>query len=251
MGRAPRWWGWRSGILAVALFVAAGAAADDDVHDPLEGMNRGVFWFNERVDRYFLEPVATAWDRALPDPVQTHLRQAAANLGTPVVLVNDVLQAKPVDAIEDIVRFVINSTLGLAGLFDPAAAFGVAPNHEDFGQTLGYWGLPAGPYLMLPFLGPSNPRDGVGLLVDGFAQPLSYLVPGYVTFAIGATHVVNERSLLLEEVRENRKSAFDFYAFVRNAYVQYRENLVADRSDDDEAAETEDDLYYLDENEGG
>ena len=151
--------------------------ADDDdeyavidepgVWDPWEPMNRGVWWFNDRVvDRFFLEPVAIAWDFVLPDQVQTSLKGVYENTRFPIFFVNNLLQLKPHDAAVDIGRFVVNTTVGLGGIWDPATRIGLEKSDEDFGQTLGYWGVPAGPYLVIPILGPSSGRDAIGSAVD-------------------------------------------------------------------------------------
>jgi phospholipid-binding lipoprotein MlaA len=115
------------------------------VHDPLERMNRGIFSFNEGLDRWFLEPVATGWDFVMPDPVETAIQRFFRNLGFPVVFVNDLLQGKPIAALQDVGRFALNSTAGIAGFFDPATEVGLPSHDEDFGQTLGVWGVPSGP----------------------------------------------------------------------------------------------------------
>jgi phospholipid-binding lipoprotein MlaA len=220
---------------------APGGNDDPTVHDPWERVNRGIFSFNEGVDRWFLEPVATGWDYVMPDPVQSSLKRFFRNLGFPVVFVNDLLQAKPVAAAQDVGRFLLNSTSGVAGLFDPATEVGLPANDEDFGQTLGVWGVPPGPYLVLPLLGPSSPRDTGGLAVDSATLVYPFFLPWFVNFGSTSINVVNRRSLLLETIREERKSAFDFYAAVRNAYVQRRANQVSDRKTD--AEESDDDLY--------
>lgn len=218
------------------------------VRDPLEPLNRGVFWFNEQVDRFALEPVARGWAWIAPEVARRSLRNFFENLRFPIQLANHVLQAKPGGAVTDVGRFVVNSTVGIAGLFDPATRLGWETSREDFGQTLGVWRLPAGPYLVLPLLGPSNPRDTVGLAADGAAAVYPYFVPLWASAAAATTDVVNRRSFLLEEVRENRRSAFDYYVFVRNAYLQYRENQVRD-SEGGAPAELDEDLYYWEEEE--
>jgi phospholipid-binding lipoprotein MlaA len=240
-----------SAAFLVALLAAgplAATASDgngaDDGGDPLQGFNRGVFWFNEKLDRFLLEPVAMVWDALLPDPFERSVRNAFDNARFPVIFLNDLLQAKPVAAGEELARFLVNSTVGLGGLLDPASSMGLEGNPEDFGQTLGYWGVPSGPYLVLPLLGPSNPRDAVGLVADSAARVYPYFAPFLISTSIGGGDVVNRRSLLIEEIRESRAESIDFYAFQRSAYLQYRENLINDREDDDE--ETDEDLYYLD-----
>jgi phospholipid-binding lipoprotein MlaA len=237
------------GLLPVAAPAEAQSAADGDdtaVHDPWEGLNRPIFGFNESLDRWILEPVAKGWDFVMPDPVEHSLTRFFDNLGMPIVFANDLLQGKPVAAAQDVGRFVLNSTAGLVGLFDPATEVGLPANDEDFGQTLGVWGVPSGPFLVLPLLGPSSPRDTGGLVVDSAARAYSWFVPFAVNLAFyGATavNVVNTRSRLLETIAEERRSAFDFYAAVRNAYVQNREDAVRDHQPEGE--ESDEDLYYL------
>lgn len=200
--------------------------ADDK--DPIEGFNRGVFWFNDGLDRYVLEPVATGLDYAVPDVAQRALRNAFDNLRFPIVFFNDLFQLKPVGAAKSLGRFVVNLTVGLGGLMDPAAKIGLPARNEDFGQTLGYWGVPAGPYLMLPFFGPSNVRDAGGLIVDTGFQAVAYFIPIVASVAMGGVDTLNRRSLIREQIRAERRAALDWYAAVRSAYSQYRENLVHD-----------------------
>ncbi len=223
---------------------AAAGNGDPAMHDPWERMNRGTFAFNEGLDRWFLEPVATGWDFVMPDPVETAIQHFFRNLNFPVVFVNDLLQAKPIAAVEDFGRFLVNSTAGVAGFFDPATFLGMPESDEDFGQTLGVWGVPAGPYLVLPVFGPSNPRDTGGLVVDTATRAYTFFLPWYVNLSTTAVRTVNERSRLLETIREERKAAFDFYVAVRNAYVQHRDNQVGDRQPKSE--ESDDDLYDVD-----
>jgi phospholipid-binding lipoprotein MlaA len=216
---------------------------ESDSSDPWEGFNRKIFWFNEKLDIYFLRPVAVGWDFVMPDLVQTAVRNIFSNIRFPIIFVNDLLQAKPIQASEDLGRFLVNTTVGIGGMWDPAKEIGLPGNDEDFGQTLGYWGIPPGPYLVLPLLGPSNPRDAVGLAADSAMMPYPYFVAWYVSAAITATRVVNTRAHYIEEIDENRRTALDFYSFQRNAYMSYRENLVNDREEDAEAAT--DNLYYF------
>jgi len=212
--------------------------------DPWEGFNRKIFWFNDKLDIYMLRPIAVAWDFVLPDLVQTGIRNVFQNARFPIVFVNDLLQAKPVQAGQDLGRFVVNTTVGIGGLWDPAKRIGLPGNNEDFGQTLGYWGVPPGPYLVLPFLPCSNLRDAVGLAADSAATPYPYFVAWYVSAAIMATNAVNTRARYIEEIDENRRTALDYYSFQRNACVSYRENLVNDRETDDE--QPADGLYDFD-----
>jgi phospholipid-binding lipoprotein MlaA len=208
--------------------------------DPLQPLNRGVFWFNEKFDVYAFEPAARGWRWVLPHTVRHHLDQFFVNLRFPARFVSLLVQLKLRSGARETGRFVTNTTVGLAGFFDPATDWGMPLHPEDFGQALGYWGLPAGPFLMLPFFGPSNPRDGVGLAVDSV---LGYgtVVPAKVAIPAGATDYLNRRSLVIEDVREARAASLDFYVSVRNAYVQRRRALIHDTTRQPE--EDSEDLY--------
>ena len=249
------------GRLLALLALAVTGCATVERPDPLEQMNRGIFAFNEGLDRYALEPVATAWNFVIPGFVQDGIRNFYHNLEMPVVIANDVLQAKPVAVVEDVARFFFNTTLGLAGFVDVATRVGIPDNDEDFGQTLGYWGVPSGPYLVVPILGPYTLRDGFGEIVDTTAAAYAYMnlfwfdVVGLNTYettgaSIGSYgfRLVNLRAIYLEEIESSRKDAFDYYAFVRNAYLQNRRARVLDATDT--AAAAEEGLYDLDEEEG-
>ncbi len=216
---------------------------DPDPTDPWERMNRGTFRFNEGADRWVIEPIAKGMDFIIPDPAERAIRKFFENSMIPIHFTNALLQFKPVAAIEDLTRFVVNTTIGIAGFFDPASHFGLEAHHEDFGQTLGYWGVPAGPYLVLPLLGPSNPRETVGLLADSAALVYPYFVPLYVSASIGVGRQLNRRSLALDEIAAERGAALDYYVAVRNAFISYRENQIRDREEDEAG---DDDLYYLD-----
>lgn len=222
-------------------------AAVSEVHDPWEPMNRGIFAFNEFADRWLIEPVAIGWDFVLPEALQRGIENFFDNLSFPRRFANDWLQGKPRKAGEDLGRFLLNTSFGVGGLFDPAFRNGwLARNDEDFGQTLGVWGLPTGPYLVLPVYGPSNPRDTTGLLVDGYLQPERYFIPFYASIALTGGDLLNRRALALEEVRAERAAAFDFYAAVRRAYLQFRDNQVRDAAAKPEGGEYED-FFDLDE----
>lgn len=244
-------------VLWLAACGASVASADEDpgaadveegsqIQDPWEPMNRAIFAFNEKLDIWLLEPVARAWDWALPDFVLRGIDNVVENGRTPGRLLNDLLQGKPEKFGDDLGRFLVNTTFGLGGLFDPAGASGLPAGDEDFGQTLGVWGVPPGPYLVLPFLGPYNPRDTLGYAVDSVTfEPERWFIPFYVNLGISSTNVVNGRALLLEEIAAERRAAFDFYAAVRNAAVTFRANQVRDRVASVEDQD-EEDLYYLD-----
>jgi len=206
-------------------------------------MNRGIFRFNEGLDRWVVEPAAKGMDFVLPDPVERAIGKFFDNSSIPIHFANALLQFKPVSAVEDLARFAINSSIGIAGFFDPATHFGLEAHREDFGQTLGAWGVPPGPYLVLPVFGPSNPRDTVGLVADSFSTVYPWFVPIYVPYAIWTGRMLNWRSLNLDEIAAEREAALDYYVAVRNAYMSYRENQVRDQEEDEA---DEDELYYLD-----
>lgn len=215
-----------------------------DVSDPLEPVNRGVFWVNDKFDVYMLTPVAKGWDFVAPDRVQTSVSQFFENLRFPIRFLNDTLQGKGRAAGTTLARFVVNSTVGVAGLFDPASRIGLDErSDEDFGQTMGVYGIPSGPYLVLPLLGPSSLRDATGGLVDGATSIWPFFVNTWVTVGVRATDAVNERSRVHEEIAEERASAFDWYVFVRDAYLQRRSAQVRDERL--EPRGTTDSQYYL------
>jgi len=246
--------------IAIAASFAATGCATPDRPDPLEKMNRGIFAFNETLDRYALEPAAKGWDFIVPGVVQDGIENFYRNLGMPLVVANEILQAKPARVVEDVARFVFNTTFGLGGFIDVATRVGIPDNDEDFGQTLGYWGVPPGPYLVVPILGPYTLRDGVGEIADTTAGAFAYMnffwfdVVGLSNWettgaSIGsyAFRMLNLRAIYLEEIAGSREDAFDYYAFVRNAYLSNRQARVLDKKD--EAAGVDDSLYELDEEE--
>ena len=211
--------------------------------DPLERWNRSMFWFNEGLDKYVLEPAATGWDWALPEVVQTGVRNFYDNITMPVTLANDILQLKPGAAAQDLGRIVVNTTVGIAGLIDVATMIEMPANREDFGQTLGRYGVPPGPYLMLPLLGPSTVRDVWRYPADAAVTPHNYFVPMWASLTIRVVQNFSLRAYYLEELSEARESAFDYYVFVRSAYLQIREHQVQDRAG--QPPELQDDLYEI------
>jgi phospholipid-binding lipoprotein MlaA len=231
---------------------AAGPVRADEeatVYDPWEKMNRGIFAFNEFADRYFIEYLAIGYDALLPDAVERGIDNVFENGRLPVKLANNLLQLKFMGATEEIIRFALNTSVGIGGLFDAAADAGLPSTEEDFGQTLGYWGVPPGPFLMLPVLGPSNIRDGVGLGVDSTSLAYSFFLPFWVNATLTLGNLITVRSLAIEVIRENRASAFDLYVFTRNAYMSNRSSRVRDENLSDAPAEIDEDLYYFDDEE--
>jgi phospholipid-binding lipoprotein MlaA len=237
-------------LACLALLLASCAARQPgETYDPFERVNRKVFWFNDQLDAYALEPLAKGWDYVAPDVVQRSIDRFFDNIDFPIIFTNDLLQWKLRDAGVTAARFAINTTAGLGGFFDPAADVGLRKKYEDFGQTLGVWGVEPGPYLVLPLLGPSSPRDAVGNVVDSPLRVYSFFAPFYVSVAATATRTLNLRSLFLEEIRTNKEAALDYYVFVRNAYEQRRRALINDSTDVEK--EDEEDLYGVPEDEEG
>jgi phospholipid-binding lipoprotein MlaA len=237
--RTVRWLALLSALLAFSVGSPVRAAESD----PLEPMNRGIFWFNEKVDLYLLEPAAKGWNFVVPESVQRRIANVFDHFDYPLLFVNTLLQGKLEESAIASGRFVLNSSVGILGLFDPASALGLEESVEDFGQTFGRWGIPPGPYLVLPLLGPANLRDGVGRIGDSTLRLYRYFVPLVASFGMTASEVVNLRSLYLEEVSSARKASLDYYAFVRNAYAQRRDALIRDSGE--EPGDEEEDLYEI------
>ena len=202
----------------------------EEANDPLEPWNRGVLEFNRGFDDFVLRPIAIVYRHILPDVARERIHLFLMNLRTPVILANDLMQGEPERAGETLERFVINSTVGVGGLFDVAAEWGLEPHNEDFGQTLAVWGAGEGPYLMLPFFGPSNPRDATGIAVDLFLDPLNYLLDDKYLLARFGTRVVDERERHIEDLDNLEATTIDFYAALRSLYRQYRDNEVRNRA---------------------
>jgi phospholipid-binding lipoprotein MlaA len=232
-------------LLAAALLAACtGRKPPQPDYDPLETMNRKMFWLNDRLDTYGLEPAARGWNYVVPNAAQRALSRFFNNLRFPINFVNDILQGKPRATAEELARFQINTFMGVLGLFDVAADFGgLQLQNEDFGQTLGVWGFGPGPYLYLPLFGPSGVRDGIGLAGDFALGFYTYFIPfPYVTIGSGAINVVNERARLLDVVTNAKEASLDYYTFVRNAYVQHRWRLINDTTTT-ATPEEQDELY--------
>ncbi len=221
--------------MALAL-LAAPALAQDQPNDPLEPLNRGVFQFNRVLDGLLLEPAARMYRMATPQFFRTGVANFLANLSTPVVLANDLLQGDFQRAELTLGRFMMNTILGLGGVIDVGDKLGMPERHsEDFGQTLAVYGVGSGPYLMLPLLGPSTGRDAVGRVVDLAFDPLAVLSVVDVGVSVGPTELrlartgaeaLSLRESNIEQVDELERSSIDLYAAVRTFYYQYRENLI-------------------------
>jgi phospholipid-binding lipoprotein MlaA len=214
-------------LLAVA--VLSGCATAKNPKDPIEPFNRGVYQFNETVDRYALKPVAQGYRAVVPPPVRGGVTNVFGNFRDVTSAINNLLQLKVGTALSDVARVAVNSTIGILGVFDVAGHIGLDKHDEDFGQTLGWWGVPDGPYLVLPIFGPSTVRDSVGLVGDYFTDPQFFLIEEspYTWIALG-TRIVNFRANLLEAERIFNQAAIDRYAFLRDAYLQRRRNQIYD-----------------------
>lgn len=217
-------------VLAVC-FLLSGCATPSkqaDPRDPFESFNRGVYEFNEQLDRFVLKPVAEGYRWVLPQFVRQSVGNFFSNLNDVRVVVNNTLQGKFTTAYSDLGRVFINSTLGLLGFFDIASEAGIEKHNEDFGQTLGWWGIADGPYIVLPLFGPSTARDTVGLAGDWFSDPVTYVDPTRSKNQLTGTRIVNRRAELLEAKKVLDAAALDEYQFVRDAYLQRRRNLIYD-----------------------
>ncbi len=190
--------------------------------DPWELMNRSIWSFDDALDHAVLRPVASGYVRYTPPPVRHGIHNFITNLTYSDTIINDLLQAKFNDGANDVARLVVNTVLGIGGLFDPASHMNLDLHDTDFGQTLGVWGLHRGPFLMLPFLGPSDVRDTFGLAGDAYMEPYPYVPNQYASWGVYLVGKVDERSGLLDEDKLI-DSAYDSYAFVRNTYLQQRQ----------------------------
>lgn len=210
--------------------------------DPWEPINRSIFSFNETVDDYLFRPVARGYKWIMPDPIQLAVGNVFSNLNDIPVTVNNLLQLKFSNALTSSMRFVVNSTVGLAGLIDLASNMGLGKHDEDFGQTLGHHGVASGPYVVLPFLGPSSARDAGGRVLDIVTDPVfvgSFFVAPFIGPIVGASRATDTRAGLLKSEKTLDEAALDKYQFVRDAYLQRRRSLVHDgnppkRKDDED-----------------
>ena len=215
-------------MLAAGLFLAGCAHQTQfEPRDPLEPINRVIFKFNDTADRFVLRPLAVGYDKVTPDIVQMGVSSFFSNLFYPVTVVNQYAQGKWQDGTSDLGRFVVNTTVGLAGFVDVASHWGLPPHREDFGQTLGAWGVGEGWFLVIPFLGPSTNRDLVGMVADAPFSPLYYVENRDPLIALTALNIVQIRAGLLgADAILNEQD--DRYAFLRSAYLQQRQSAVRD-----------------------
>ena len=207
---------------------------EDEIYDPFEPVNRAIFSFNNVADRVVLEPVATGYKK-LPSPIQSGISNFLSNLRAPLVVVNQLLQGQGENAIQSSGRFIINSTVGLLGIFDVAEKIGIEEKEEDFGQTLATWGVGDGFYIVLPLFGPSNMRDTSGMLITMVTDPINaYAVSEGEAWLVPmrtAANAVDQRSKIIDEVNALRDNSVDYYAAVRSSYYQNRKAAIANLDD--------------------
>jgi phospholipid-binding lipoprotein MlaA len=214
------------GLLAFALM--GNAMAEDNPRDPYEGFNRAMYSVNEAVDKVVVKPLGQAYDKAVPLPLKASVGNFFGNTGDLWIGVNSAMQGKISDAGVDMGRLLINSTVGILGLFDVASELGLEKHDEDFGQTLAVWGVGDGGYLFWPIIGPRTVRDTAGWGADSFADPVRYVRPVTVRNSMSALRIVDIRASLLPADKVVEEAALDKYAYVRDAYLQRRRSQIFD-----------------------
>ncbi|HUO93032.1 MAG TPA: VacJ family lipoprotein [Rhizomicrobium sp.] len=227
---------WAALTIALGLVLAGCASTSTtnsqlqtDPDDPLEGWNRQVFDMNQRFDEAIMKPTAEAYIAVVPEPARKGVHNFLTNLNSPVVFANDLLQGEVGLAGETVGRFGLNTTIGLGGLVDVATPAGIPGHSSDFGQTLGVWGVGEDPYLVLPLLGPSNPRDLAGYVADQAMSPLNYVgIRDYTYWSIGAgaVNIVDERAQNMDTLNQLEQTSLDPYASMRSLYRQYRRSHI-------------------------
>lgn len=217
-------------VVAVGLLVAGCAGTDTSgVNDPYESTNRQVFAFDQKVDKFVLGPTAEAYTDVIPEPARVGIHNFLLNLDLPVTFANDLLQGEMERAGQTFGRFALNSTLGFGGLLDPATDAGIPYHKEDFGQTLGTWGVGEGPYMVLPFFGPDPPRDSAGQIVDIFLDPTTYIKLRehfYYSAARRVMVIVDLRARNYNMLQNLERGSIDYYASTRSLYRQLRNNEI-------------------------
>jgi phospholipid-binding lipoprotein MlaA len=217
-------------LVALSALLASGCASlgGDDPRDPYEGWNRGVYRVNDKLDQYVARPVATGYRKAVPGEIRDRVRNFFGNIGDVFIGVNNVLQGKFADGFNDWVRVAFNTSFGILGIHDIATDMGYEKHDEDFGQTFGYWGMGPGPYLVLPVLGSSTVRDGIGKGLDFYTDPINETDPWEARWGLVTLRLVQTRADLLDASRILEEAALDRYVFQRDAYLQRRRSLVYD-----------------------
>ena len=217
----------RLGIAMAATALFSGCASTDrNPKDPLEGFNRAMFGFNENVDKYALKPAAQAYEKVLPDVVQTGIGNFFGNIGDVWTAANNLMQGNAEDGMSNVARVMINTMFGLVGVIDVASDAGLPKHREDFGQTLGTWGVKSGPYLVLPFLGSSTVRDTAALPVDFYGDLWLHVYPVHTRNLGTGTRIIDQRAAAMNASTLLEEAALDKYEFVRDAYLQRRKSLI-------------------------
>lgn len=215
-------------VTTLMAFALTACATSNHPKDPLESFNRAIFTFNDTLDQVAVKPAATFYQSALPSFVQTGVGNFFGNLGDVWTAANNLLQGKLEDGMSDIMRVALNSTLGFAGLLDIGSEAGLVKHREDFGQTLGKWGVAPGPYVVLPVFGPSTLRDTVAFPVDFKADPWAYKDPIYVRNIGTGLRLIDRRAAILDASNLVEEAALDKYTFIRDAYLQRRASQIRD-----------------------
>jgi phospholipid-binding lipoprotein MlaA len=213
-------------MVAVAMLAGCATVTTPTKGDPFESYNRTMFTINDKIDQVALKPLAKGYVYVTPQPVRDSVTNFFGNIGDIYTAANNLVQLKIADGVSDIMRVVMNSIFGVAGLFDVASVAGLPKHTQDFGLTLGHYGVPAGPYVVLPLLGPSTVRDTAGTVVDYFGSVTSYVDPTWFRTTLFGVQLVNTRANLLGAGDVLSGAALDKYSFVRNAYLQRRQYLI-------------------------
>ena len=232
---APRWTSWAS-LLLITVFVTGcatttgpgGVNQPSNPDDPIEGFNRGVFTVNDKLDRAVFKPIAQGYEKVFPEVVRSCISNIFGNIADVPNSLNNFMQGKFRDGSSDICRVGVNSVVGVGGCFDIASKWGFEKHNEDFGQTLGRWGVPSGPYLVLPLFGPSTFRDGPALLVDTYLDPTHYITFVAPRNSLYGVRLVDKRAQALDTTNFIDNAALDPYVFVRDAFLARRRSLVND-----------------------
>jgi len=215
-------------VLTCSALLLGGCASSGNPKDPIEGFNRAMYGFNEALDTAAIKPVAKGYDAILPSPIKSGVSNFFGNVDDVFIGVNNLLQGKGITAASDLGRFVVNSTVGIFGLFDFASKIGLEKHDEDFGQTFGRWGIGPGAYVVVPFFGPRNVRDTVGLALDVKADPVAHITKVRARNTLLVTRVISDRAQMLPADKVIEAAALDKYAYIRDGYLQRRRNLVYD-----------------------
>jgi phospholipid-binding lipoprotein MlaA len=229
-------------LLFIIMLSAMPSFAQEEPWDPIEPVNRNIFAFNDFIDVYLLEPVARTYDKNVPELVQTGIGNFYENLRYPQYLVSDLVQLKFGQVVQHTGRFAVNSTVGILGFMDPAKNMGLPRHEEDFGIALAYHGIPAGPYLVIPIIGPSNVRDGIGRVVDIFLDPMNWIaysdasssVQTWVPIGSRIVKTIDQRARLLGAVEAAKETSLDYYLFTQSSFYQYRHGVLTDGAEGQE-----------------